>query len=166
MKTILSAFALGYILFAAPAVAQSLAEADEAFLKKAAQANLAEIEAGTLAQEKSTRSDIKQFGQKMVQDHSKTLQELQSLAKTKGVSLPDAPDEAHQALAKQLASASGKEFDAVYVKNAGVADHKAAKQLFESGTKSKDAAVGAFAKKVLPHIEHHLAMAMQLSEKM
>jgi putative membrane protein len=155
------------LLFAASAYSQDskLAAADQDFLKKAAQANIAEVEAGKLAQSKGSRPDIKQFGQKMEQDHGKTLQELQGLAKSKGVTLPDAPDAAHQAQAKRLATATGKDFDKAYVANAGVADHKAAKELFEKGTKSKDPEVSAFAKKVLPDIEHHLSMAQQMAKQ-
>ena len=142
-----------------------LPDADRDFMQKAAQANLAEIETGKLAHSKSGRPDIKQFGAKMEQDHGKTLQELQAIAALKGVTLPAAPDEAHQAQAKQLASASGKDFDKSYVAHAGVADHKAAKALFEKGAKSKDAEISAFAKKVLPDIEHHLQMAQKMAEK-
>ena len=166
MKTILSAIAIGGMLFSGMAVAQTVSEADQQFMQKAAQSNIAEVATGKLAQSKSPTTDIKKFGQDMEKDHGKTHKELQALAKAKGVSLPDSPDEPHQALAKQLSAASGKEFDRIYIKNAGVADHKAAKELFETGAKSKDAEISAFAKKVLPHIEHHLAMAQKISESM
>jgi putative membrane protein len=100
------------------------APADRAFMKKAAQANIAEIEAGKLAQSKASSNDIKQFGEKMQQDHGKVLDELQALAKSKGVALPTETDEKHKALAKKLAATSGKQFDQTYASNAGVADHK------------------------------------------
>ena len=144
---------------------QKIAEADRDFLEKAAQANLAEIETGKLAQSKATQADVKQFGQQMEQDHGKTLKELQVLAKNRGIKLPDMPDEAHQAQAQQLARASGKAFERSYVAHAGVADHKAAKKLFEKGARSQDAEISAFAKKLLPHIEHHLQMAQVLAAK-
>ena len=142
-----------------------LADADRDFMQKAAQANLAEIETGKLAHAKASRPDIKNFGQKMEQDHGKTLQELQGIAAKKGITLPSEPDEAHKAQAKQLASATGKDFDKGYVAHAGVADHKAAKALFEKGAKSKDPEVSAFAKKVLPDIEHHLEIAQKMAER-
>jgi len=170
MKTIAStSLAVVSVLFAASLYSQEdhskLAPADQDFLKKAAQANIAEMETGKLAQSKATRADIKQFGQTMEKDHGKTLQELQGLAKNKGVALPDAPDAAHQAQAKQLAGATGKDFDKAYLAHAGVADHKAAKELFEKGAKSKDPEISAFAKKVLPAIEHHLSMAQQMAKQ-
>jgi putative membrane protein len=142
-----------------------LGAVDAAFLKKAAQANLAEIEAGKLAQAKASRADIRSFGEKMVEDHGQTLRELQAIAQKKGVELPQAPDEAHQALADSLSRASGKEFDQIYIKNAGVADHKAARELFTSGTRSKDTEIRAFAEKTLPAIVHHGEMAQSLAKQ-
>ncbi len=141
-------------------------DADRAFLEKAAQANMAEVETGKIAQQKSASEEIRRFGQKMEQDHGKTLKELQAIARNKGVDLPDGPDEAHQAQADMLKRASGKEFDMMYVKNAGVADHKAAKALFEEGKKSKDADIRALAAKTLPVVEHHLEMAQKMADKL
>ena len=162
---ILIAACLGSVLYIAEAQ-DKISSKDRAFLTKAAQANMAEVQTGKLAQEKSMNEEIKQFGQKMVEEHGKTLKELQALAKKKGETLPASIDEPHQAQATALSRASGKEFDLMYVKDAGVADHKAAQQLFEDGTKSKDADIKAFAKKVLPDIQHHLQMAESMSKKM
>jgi putative membrane protein len=170
IKTLVSiSVAVVSIIFAPSIYSQTdgpkLADADVDFMNKAAQANLAEMETGKLAQDRATRADIKQFGQKMQQAHGKTLQELQTLAKNKNVTLPEAPDEAHQALAKQLAAAPGTDFDKAYLAHAGLADHKAAKMLFEKGAKSKDPELSAFAKKALPDIQHHLDMALQLAKQ-
>jgi putative membrane protein len=168
MKITSLVVACTFIAFGGVAGAENdakLGAVDAAFLKKAAQANLAEIEAGKLAQAKASRADIKSFGEKMVEDHGQTLRELQAIAQKKGVELPQAPDEAHQALADSLARASGKEFDQIYIKNAGVADHKAARELFTSGTRSKDAEVRAFAEKTLPVIVHHGEMAQALARQ-
>src|ERR1700755_994912 len=43
---------------------------DQAFLSKALHGGMAEVQLGQLAQEKSQSSDVKEFGQKMVQDHT------------------------------------------------------------------------------------------------
>jgi putative membrane protein len=142
-----------------------LTDADRTFLQKAAQANMAEVQTGKLAQQKAADGEVRKFGQKMEQDHGKSLKTIQGIARSKGVDLPEAPDEAHQAQADMLRRASGKEFDMMYVKNAGVADHKAAKQLYEQGKKSGDADIKAYATKTLPDIEHHLAMAQKMAEK-
>ena len=55
------------------------------WLNQAAEANLAEIDAGRLAASKSTSADVKQFGLHMVEDHSKANIDLTELAVKKGL---------------------------------------------------------------------------------
>src|SRR3954467_12032604 len=44
---------------------------DAAFAKEAAVGGMAEVELGNLAKEKASNNDVKQFGDRMVTDHSK-----------------------------------------------------------------------------------------------
>ena len=46
---------------------------DQAFVKKALEGGDAEVQLGQLAQQKSQSPDVKQFGQKMVQDHTQQI---------------------------------------------------------------------------------------------
>src|SRR5690349_2465826 len=68
-----------------------LARADASAMKKLAGANLAEIEAGKLAASRAQNAEVKKFGQHMVDEHSKMLDDLKKLADAKGVKLPDSP---------------------------------------------------------------------------
>ena len=65
--------------------------ADKLFMRKAARGGKAEVELGKLAQEKASSPEVKQFGQRMVTDHSKANEKLQSVASSKGVDLPKEP---------------------------------------------------------------------------
>ena len=57
---------------ASPGKSETIAGAPDAtFAIDAAQANLGEIELGTLAQRKADRPDVKQFASRMVADHTK-----------------------------------------------------------------------------------------------
>src|SRR4051812_20462780 len=49
---------------------------DHTFVTKAAQGGLAEVKLGQLATQKASSSDVKAFGQQMVDDHSKANDEL------------------------------------------------------------------------------------------
>src|SRR4051794_35823757 len=49
---------------------------DKTFVKKAAQGGLAEVELGRLATERAASPDVKKFGQRMVDDHSKANDQL------------------------------------------------------------------------------------------
>ena len=143
--------------------AAELSAQDKRFMTKAAQAGHAEIATGKLAASKSLNDDIKEFGQQMVDDHSKTNDELGLLARTKGFALPSEPDAAHKQLAKRLEGLKDAEFDRLYLSEAGFNDHRAAMNLFTSQAKlGKDKEIKAFAEKTLPTIKHHHQMAEDL----
>ena len=50
--------------------------ADQDFVTKAAQGGLAEVELGTIAEDRASAADVKKFGQQMVDDHGKANDEL------------------------------------------------------------------------------------------
>ena len=155
------------VVVAAPSWAQTskLDRADRSALKDIAQANIAEVESGKLALEKSQNDQIKKFAQMMVDDHSKALMEVQGLASAKGVDLPTEPDAKHKAVAVEFKALSGKTFDSHYVKQAGVGDHEATEKLLKKTRGSaKDADLKALADKMLPVVDTHLQHARELSK--
>ena len=89
-----------------------LSNADEKILKELAQANIAEINAGKMAEQKSENDQVKSFAKTMVDDHTKALDELKQIAQAKGVTLPTAPDSKQQAMEKKLSALSAAQFDA------------------------------------------------------
>src|SRR5947208_1186951 len=62
--------------------------ADTKFMKEAAEGGMAEVALGQLAVEKASSTDVKKFGQRMVDDHGKANDELKQLASQKNVKLP------------------------------------------------------------------------------
>jgi putative membrane protein len=74
-----SAF-LTVVALCAPAYAQSLSAPGKAFVEKAAKGNLAEVELGKLALQKSNDAQVKAFGQQMITDHSKANDSLKPIA--------------------------------------------------------------------------------------
>jgi len=65
-----------------------MSAADKKFVRDAAQGGMAEVELGKLATEKASSDDVKKFGQRMVDDHSKANEELKQVANSEGVQLP------------------------------------------------------------------------------
>jgi putative membrane protein len=150
-------------LAVSPAVAAPVPLGDRTFMKAAAQAGMAEVELGKLAQEKAQSSDVKGFGQMMVDDHTKAGDELKGLAGTKNVTLPTAMDPAHKATHARLAKLSGDAFDRAYMA-AMVKDHKKAVADFTHESKmGKDAETKDWAGKTLPTLEAHLKRAQELA---
>jgi putative membrane protein len=139
---------------------------DVAALKEIAAANIAEIETGKMAVGRSKDSEVKKFAQMMVDDHTKGLSEVRSLAKSKGVDLPGGPDTKHKAIMVELKALKGNTFDKQYVKQAGVGDHEATeKLLLKTQDDAKDADLKALATKMLPTVQAHLKHAQQLASK-
>ena len=104
--------------------------ADDTFVTKAASGGMAEVNAGQLAQQQGSSDAVKQFGQKMVADHSKANDELKSIASGKNMQLPTTPDAMHQKAMASLQAKSGASFDKAF-KTQMVADHKATIALFQ-----------------------------------
>jgi putative membrane protein len=147
-------------LIAAPwaaAQAASVPAPDRTFAEKAAAGGAAEVDSGRMAQQKATDDRVKQFGARMVQDHSKAGDELKQIGTAKGLKLPEAPDA--KADAEKMEKLSGRDFDRAYM-NHMVADHKKDVAEFEKEASSgKDPEIKAFAAKTLPTLREHLKMA-------
>ena len=59
---------------------------------------MAEVEAGKVARQKAAGDAVRQYANRMVDDHTKANDELKGIAGGKGIDLPAAPDKAAQAL--------------------------------------------------------------------
>jgi putative membrane protein len=137
------------------------------FVQKAAMSDMYEVEAGKIASEKGKSDAIKQFGQQMIEAHTKTTEELKGIvaAEKIKVELPTKLDSKHQGLIDNLNKASADDFDKTYADQQAEA-HQTAVDLFESYSKDGDnAAIKAFAAKTLPVIKEHLKMAKDLEAK-
>src|SRR3954452_14158384 len=136
-----------------------LAPADKQFIKKAAQGGLAEVQLGQLATEKADSPDVKQFGQKMVDDHSKANDQLKQVASNKGVTVPDKLSAKDAATKARLEKLSGKAFDRAYMHDM-VLDHTKDVSEFRMESKNaKDPALKNFVTETLPTLKDHLKEA-------
>lgn len=97
--------------------------ADKSFVKAALRGGMAEIELGQLAAEKGNSSDVKNFGQKMVRDHTKLGDQMKDVAGKVGVTPPTMLSPMDKALEVKLKALSGDDFDQAYIK-AMVKDHQ------------------------------------------
>ena len=135
---------------------------DHNFIMEAAMGGLMEVELGRWATQKGTSDAVKQFGQRMVDDHSKANQELMALAQSKGMTLPTALDEKHQKDVTKITSQSGAEFDRAYAKMMLKDHEKDVKEFERQSTRGGDPDIRAFATKTLPTLQEHLQMARTL----
>jgi len=139
---------------------------DLAFMNDAAPGGMAEVELGKMAASKAQNAEVKAFGQKMVEDHSKAGEELKQIAAQKKVMLPPDVLPAHKQLMEKLSKLSGADFDKEYVA-AMIEAHEKDVAAFENVSKTAaDADVKAFATKTLPTLKMHLEMIKAMAGKM
>ena len=135
------------------------ANPDQAFMNGAAQGGMAEVELGKLAKDQGSNDAVKNFGQHMIDDHSKANDELKDLASKKNVTLPTSLSAKDQGTKGRLSKLSGKAFDRAYIRDM-VADHrKDGAEFRREANNGKDPDVKAWAAKTLPTLENHLKMA-------
>jgi len=143
----------------------SLATSDKHFMSKAAQGGLAEVQLGQLAQQNGSNSAVKEFGQKMVSDHTQANNELMSVAQQKGMTPPTDLDTHDKTAKDKLSKLQGAEFDKAYMQHM-VKDHeKDVAEFRKEAQNAKDPDVKAFAQKTLPILEQHLQMARTVASQ-
>ena len=139
---------------------------DEKFAMEAAMGGMAEVELGRVAAQKGASDEVRQFGQRMVDDHSKANQDLMQVASAKGWALPTALDAKHQADVQKLSALSGDKFDKTYV-DMMLKDHKKDVPEFQKESAGgADADVKAFAARTTPTLQDHLQMIQRIHDKM
>jgi putative membrane protein len=153
---------------AAPGQAQKqkLGEADKNFAKEAALGGMLEVELGNVAQQNAQSDEVKQFGTRMVQDHSAANQELIRVLADKDFTAPQQLDDKHRKTLDRLSKMRGAEFDRAYMHEM-VEDHdKDVKKFRQEAEHGKDADLKAFAQKTLPVLEQHQKMAHEINKSL
>jgi putative membrane protein len=134
---------------------------DKLFIRQAAIGGRAEVELGKLAQQKGNAQAVRNFGERMVNDHSKANDQLMHLAKDANASIPKAPDPEHKRIHDELNKASGKDFDLAYLASQ-IQDHqKTVNLLLWEISFGQSAALTKYAADTLPTVMEHLEIAKQ-----
>ncbi|MEH2125946.1 DUF4142 domain-containing protein [Nostoc sp.] len=135
---------------------------DKEFMTEAAQGGLAEVQLGQLASQRGTSDAVKQYGQRMVQDHTLVNNQLKQLATQKGVTLPTSLDSKNKQVQQSLSKLSGAKFDRQYL-NHMLQDHEKDVSAFQTeAEQGQDPEVKAFAAQTLPILQEHLQQVRSL----
>ncbi len=156
MKRALAALALAAPLAAWAPLAGAADSPDSAFYKKAAEGGIAEVEAGKVAQQKTSNPQVKDFGAMMVKDHTSAGEKLKAIANSKGITLPSDSSVGQMADKAKLEVLSGDTFDKSYMKGQ-ISAHQDTIALFQKEIDSgQDPDAKSFATKALPTVRAHL----------
>lgn len=136
---------------------------DRKFVMEAAMGGMMEVELGRLAVERGSSEGVKQFGQRMIDDHTRANQQLMQIVSGLGVAPPTALDAKHQAMVAKMARLSGAAFDREYMKQM-VKDHQKTVALFQrEAGRGMQPELKAFASQTLPTLQEHLSMARAMA---
>ncbi len=141
-----------------------LSSEDRDMMEDLAEANIAEIETAQLALSKTQNPRVREFAQKMIDDHGMAQQELQQLAQAKGMTLPQETDLAHRTVSGALRLLSGETFESQYINRVGMDDHQRTIELLQKAQgQAREPELKALAGRMLPIVQAHLDMARQIS---
>lgn len=136
---------------------------DKMFLRGATEDDIAEVKLGQLALEKSPSDDVKAFGQKMVDDHTKLNGNLAPVADSMGVMLPKEMNKADQAEYDKLKGMSGSDFDTAYLTLMMKGNHKAMRSFRMEANSVRDPALSAAVASGESIIHEHLVLVNKLA---
>jgi putative membrane protein len=151
---------------ASDAAAKKAGSTDAAFLRQMGNGNMAEVAHGKLATQNASAAEVKQFGQRMADDHGKALEELKGLAAQKNVTLPAELDAKHKAMQDKLSKMKGEEFDRAYMSHMVSAHAQTTAAVQQEIKGGKDPDVQAWAQKVLPTVQEHHKLAQSIHAKL
>jgi putative membrane protein len=155
-----AALAIAIVSFGVPAEAKD----QKAFIREAIQGNLAEIEMGKLAQQRSTNEGVKSFGRMLVDDHSAANKRAQAVAKQLKVSPPTKPSLRQRASYAAQSIFRGATFDRRFASHM-VTDHQKDIAAYRGQAQTGMEPTAGMAKETLPTLEKHLATAKSLQTK-
>ena len=136
-------------------------KSDHDFMRQADEIDLTEVKLGKIAQDHGSASVVKEFGQRMIRDHSRMNKDLRAIASKENIVLPKRLDPKDQQLVTQLTNLSGPSFDHAYTKDM-VPGHREAIAKFEAEAKNgRSPEMRAWAAKWCPTLEEHLRLAQK-----
>jgi len=140
-------------------------ERDVKFLNDAAEMNMKEIYLGELARKKSSTSDAKELAEMMVEEHTKSLSDLNVLTTERSIALPNGQSDDAINKHHKLSNKSGLEFDEAYTKLM-VEEHEHALELFEhAAADCSDPAIRTWASSSIITLQKHLDHSKHCYEK-
>ena len=144
-----------------------------AFRRMAIVSDAFEIESSRLALARSRNPRVRRFAQRMIVDHTATSRALLSYgpvavgpgAAAAVPSMAPMLDARHAAMLNQLAAASGRQFDRLYVQMQVMAHQEAVAMFAAYAQSGGDPGLVNFARQALPALQSHLVMAQRLARR-
>ena len=145
-----------------PAVA-AMAEGDRRLVIEVAAGMVYPLEAARLAEQRTQHPQVLAYAALLVKEHTAAFDELQQLARERGLAVPEVPLPDQRRAVDALQSLTGEAFDQRFVQQIGVRQHEAVVGLCETlAARAVDAGLRGWAARQLPMLRQHLAAARRL----
>ena len=132
---------------------------DADFVYEVVASNYGEIKLAELANQKSRTSEVKKVAEKLLTDHTSSLNELKTLAQAKAISVPVEEADASKRNLENIAEESGHEFDVKWCKEMMELHEQNIEKFEKRMDETEDVELKAFISKTLPVLkEHHQSL--------
>jgi len=136
---------------------------DQMWTREAAMGGMFEVQLSQLAVQKATSPEIKQFAQKLIDDHTKANQQLMQVAQSKKIDLPSQLDDMHKEKLAKFQKKEGQNFDKCYI-NHVTAEHVHDILSYRDASQDlRDPELKQFASQQLPTLQQHYQHAARLA---
>jgi putative membrane protein len=150
---------------ASPLQAQDDVSKDGELIREIAADHLLEIRLGTIAKDKASNLSVKQFGERMVTDHTSMLQQWRGLVSKSGFPFQPGLRDEQEDEVERLEKLSGTEFDRAYMTSM-IQDHQNAVSKYQTkGQSANSTQVRELVTVNLPVLQQHLNLAMQVGSQ-
>jgi len=136
------------------------------FLTDAMRSDVAEMKLGDLAQQRGHGKEVREYGQTLNRDHSKSLLKATQLAKSIGVAVPTEPSAQAQKEYESLAKLSGDEFDSTFLSQMARGHQEAIAKFSAQAQAGGGSEVAEFANDTLPTLRAHLEHAQSIQAEL
>ncbi len=133
--------------------------------------NKGEVELGKYASDHAKNSDVKEFAEQMVKDHSKVVEKLEQIVGSQEPNdrrsqiAREIDEECMASLKKELASKSGKDFDTCYV-GSQISGHMQMAATLKVISEHASGQLSEVVNEARPTVDKHLAHAKKLMEEL
>jgi putative membrane protein len=137
----------------------------ENFVKDSASDNQFEIQAGKFVEQHAQNPQVKEFAQKLQQDHQQAQEQLKQAAQGAGVTISDQLMPVQQAKLEELQKKQGESLERAFVFDQ-IGDHQKDILCNEYAAQhAQNQQIKQFAQQQVPALREHLHMAMQTAEQ-
>jgi len=136
--------------------------ADAQFVQAQLEGNMAEIQAGQLALQRSQDQNVRNFAQKMITDHGAANATLMVIAQRQGIPVPATLDSRHQQMLDMLSTLNGIAFDTRYIDGMILMHDATIQELDNQLVTGQSQILNVWVQNTRPVVLQHEALAHQI----